>query len=85
MINSPAKNKRSYWINDKPVGRAVAKPHDPEAWMAGATETKGSWWPEWAAFLAEHGGKDVKPKAKPGNATYQAIEAAPGRYVKAKG
>jgi polyhydroxyalkanoate synthase subunit PhaC len=85
VINSPAKNKRSYWINDKPVGRAAAKPHDPDAWMAGATETPGSWWPEWAAFLAEHGGKDVKPKAKPGNATYQAIEPAPGRYVKAKG
>ena len=24
---------------------------------------------------------DVKPKAKPGNATYKAIEAAPGRYA----
>ncbi|HWW72189.1 MAG TPA: class I poly(R)-hydroxyalkanoic acid synthase [Duganella sp.] len=85
VINSPAKNKRSYWTNDKPIGRGVAKPHDPEAWLAGATETRGSWWPEWAAFLAEHGGKDVKPKAKPGNATYKAIEPAPGRYVKVKG
>ncbi len=84
VINSPAKNKRSYWTNDKPLGRAVAKPQDGEAWMAGATENPGSWWPEWAAFLAEHGGKDVKPKAKPGNARYQAIEPAPGRYVKVR-
>ena len=85
VINSPVKNKRSYWTNDKPAGRGVAKPHDPEAWLAGATETRGSWWPEWAAFLAEHGGKDVKAKAKPGSATYKAIEPAPGRYVKVKG
>ena len=84
VINSPAKNKRSYWINDKLAGRAAAKPRDPEDWIAGATETRGSWWPEWSKFLAEHGGKDVKAKAKPGNASYKAIEPAPGRYVKAK-
>jgi len=84
VINSVAKNKRSYWTNDKPLGRAAAKPQDGEAWMAGATENPGSWWPEWANFLAEHGGKDVKPKAKPGNARYQAIEPAPGRYVKVR-
>ncbi|OEZ59136.1 class I poly(R)-hydroxyalkanoic acid synthase [Duganella sp. HH105] len=84
VINSPVKNKRSYWTNDKPLGRAAAKPQDAEAWMAGATENKGSWWPEWAAFLAEHGGKDVKPKAKPGNARYVPIEPAPGRYVKVR-
>jgi polyhydroxyalkanoate synthase len=78
VINSPAKNKRSYWTNDG------GKTKGAEAWLAGATETPGSWWPEWAKFLAEHGGKDVKPKAKPGNARYKAIEPAPGRYVKVK-
>ena len=82
VINSPAKNKRSYWTNDAPPG--AAKPQDAEAWMAGATENPGSWWPEWARFLAEHGGKDVKPKAKPGNARYAPIEPAPGRYVKVR-
>jgi polyhydroxyalkanoate synthase len=52
--------------------------------MDGATEVPGSWWPEWAKFLEENGGRKVKPKAKPGNAKYKAIEAAPGRYVKVK-
>lgn len=80
VINSPAKNKRSYWTNDA----AGAGSGSADDWFAGATETKGSWWPQWAAFLARHGGKDVKPKAKPGNARYTAIEPAPGRYVKAK-
>ena len=79
VINSPVKNKRSYWINDQ-----AAKSADADAWLAGATENKGSWWPEWAAFLAEHGGKDVKPKAKPGNTKYKPVEPAPGRYVKVK-
>jgi len=84
VINSPAKNKRSYWTNDKPAGKGGAKPADADAWLAGATENPGSWWPEWAAFLATHGGKDVKPKTKPGNARYKPIEPAPGRYVKVK-
>jgi polyhydroxyalkanoate synthase len=77
VINSPAKNKRSYWVND---GKAA----DAQAWMAGASEQAGSWWPQWADFLNEHGGKKVKPKAKPGNAKYKPIEPAPGRYVKVK-
>ena len=78
VINSPVKNKRSYWINDS------GKAKNAEAWMGGATEVPGSWWPEWAKFLEANGGKKVKPKAKPGNAKYKPIEAAPGRYVKVK-
>jgi polyhydroxyalkanoate synthase len=78
VINSPAKNKRNYWINDG------GKAKNAEAWMDGATEVAGSWWPEWATFLEANGGKKVKPKAKPGNAKYKPIEAAPGRYVKVK-
>jgi polyhydroxyalkanoate synthase len=82
VINPASKKKRSYWTNDE-LKRKNGK-LDAEEWMKGATEHPGSWWPEWAAFLAEHGGKDVKPPAKPGNAQYQPVEAAPGRYVKAK-
>jgi len=82
VINSPAKNKRSYWTNDGTNAGGKAK--DADAWLAGASENPGSWWPEWAKFLAAHGGKDVKPKAKAGNARYKAIEPAPGRYVKVK-
>ncbi|AXA91026.1 class I poly(R)-hydroxyalkanoic acid synthase [Massilia sp. YMA4] len=77
VINSPAKKKRSYWTNADAGAPA-------DGWLAGATEHPGSWWPEWAAFLAEHGGKDVKAPAKLGNAKYKPIEPAPGRYVKQK-
>ncbi|MYN43025.1 class I poly(R)-hydroxyalkanoic acid synthase [Duganella sp. FT109W] len=78
VINSPAKNKRNYWTNDS------GKADSADAWFQGAAEHAGSWWPEWSAFLNQHGGKKVKAKAKPGNAKYKPIEPAPGRYVKVK-
>jgi polyhydroxyalkanoate synthase len=81
VINPASKKKRSYWTND---AKGKAKPAAAEAWMQGATEHAGSWWPEWAAFLAEHGGKQVKAPAKAGNAKHKPIEPAPGRYVKVR-
>jgi polyhydroxyalkanoate synthase subunit PhaC len=77
VINPPAKNKRNYWTNDK-IGA------DAAVWLAGATEHPGSWWTDWAAFLGKHAGKKIAAPRKPGNASYVAIEPAPGRYVKVK-
>ncbi|MES3025412.1 MAG: class I poly(R)-hydroxyalkanoic acid synthase [Pseudomonadota bacterium] len=85
VINPASKGKRSYWTNDaKPKVGKGAKPVAQDAWLDGATEHKGSWWPEWAAFLAEHGGKDVKARTKLGNAQHKPVEPAPGRYVKVR-
>ncbi|MDY0964131.1 class I poly(R)-hydroxyalkanoic acid synthase [Massilia sp. CFBP9026] len=81
VINPAAKNKRSYWVNDK---SGKSRPKDDAAWFNGAVENKGSWWSEWAKFLAQHGGADVPAPATPGNAQYMALEPAPGRYVKAR-
>ena len=83
VINPASKKKRSYWSNGQPR-TAKSKPQSAEQWMEGATEHAGSWWPEWAAFLAEHGGAQVKAPAKPGNKRHAAIEPAPGRYVKVR-
>ncbi|MBX9901404.1 MAG: class I poly(R)-hydroxyalkanoic acid synthase [Burkholderiaceae bacterium] len=77
VVNPPAKKKRSYWTNPK---TGV----DAETWLSGATEHPGSWWPEWADFLSQHGGKMVKAPVKQGNASYAVIEPAPGRYVKVR-
>ena len=82
VINPVAKNKRSYWVNDK---GGKSRPKNDAAWFDGAVENKGSWWSQWAAFLAEHGGAEVPAPAAPGNAQYSALEPAPGRYVKARG
>ncbi|CDG82770.1 poly-beta-hydroxybutyrate polymerase [Janthinobacterium agaricidamnosum NBRC 102515 = DSM 9628] len=80
VINPASKKKRNYWSNDT-ARPARAKPLSADDWFSGATEHAGSWWPEWAQFLAQHGGSDVKAPAKPGNRKHKAIEPAPGRYV----
>ncbi|HCN89556.1 MAG TPA: class I poly(R)-hydroxyalkanoic acid synthase [Oxalobacteraceae bacterium] len=77
VINPPKKNKRSYWSNDQ-------LERDAQAWFDGATEHPGSWWTEWAGFLASHAGQKIKAPRKFGNAAFRAIEPAPGRYVKVK-
>ncbi|MDE2082481.1 MAG: class I poly(R)-hydroxyalkanoic acid synthase [Burkholderiales bacterium] len=77
VINPPAKGKRSHWTN-------AALPADAEAWLAGATEHPGSWWPRWSDWLKPQGGKLVNAPRAPGSARYRPIEPAPGSYVKAK-
>jgi polyhydroxyalkanoate synthase len=77
VINSPLKNRRSYWTNP-------ARNADADDWLQGATEHAGSWWPSWSGFLAKHGGKQIAPPRALGAAAYPVIEPAPGRYVKVK-
>ena len=83
VINPPAKKKRNYWV--APAARAGAKaPASAQQWFDAAQEVPGSWWPDWAAWLASHAGKRIAAPRAPGNGTYKPIEPAPGRYVKAK-
>jgi polyhydroxyalkanoate synthase len=77
VINPPAKKKRSYWTNDNPAA-------DAATWLKGAEEHPGSWWPEWATFLAEHAGEEIPAPRRYGNVKFKPIEPAPGRYVKVK-
>ena len=77
VINPPAKKKRNYWTNN-------SLPADAEAWLDGATEVPGSWWPDWTAWLKPMAGALVAAPKAPGSAKYKAIEPAPGRYVRQK-
>ena len=80
VINPPAAKKRSHWVRDD--GKF---PKSVDEWIAGATETPGSWWDDWAGWLKGHAGKQIAaPKAYGNGKQYPAIEPAPGRYVKAK-
>ena len=81
VINAPVKNKRSYWTNDKVKDKFPNKHAD---WMASSAEHPGSWWTDWSNWLAAQGGKQVAAPKGYGKGKYKAIEAAPGRYVKAK-
>jgi polyhydroxyalkanoate synthase len=77
VINPPAKNKRHYFENNQ-----LAKTADE--WLSAAKEIKGSWWPNYAKWLEQFGGKRVKAKKTFGNSEYKKLEAAPGKYVKEK-
>ena len=70
VVNPPAANKYQYWTNE-------ALPERFEDFVAGATEHKGSWWPDWINWLATRSGPQV-----PARVPADGIEAAPGRYVK---
>jgi len=56
---------------------------DPEVWAAETPATAGSWWPEWADWLAARSGAPVAPPAigapKSG---YAPVCDAPGSYVR---
>ncbi len=77
VINPPEKKKRSHWVNPR-------LPKAADAWLEGATEHPGSWWPAWMTWLAPHAGKQVAAPRSPGDRRHPPIEPAPGRYVKAK-
>jgi len=77
VINPPARNKRSYWTHDDLNG-------DAADWLEKAEEKPGSWWPDWDAWMKRHSSGTVPAPSRPGNASYQVIEPAPGRYVKQK-
>jgi polyhydroxyalkanoate synthase subunit PhaC len=77
VINPPAKNRRSYWLNDD-------LDCDATDWLAGAKERPGSWWPNWDDWLKRHSSGTVRAPKEAGNANYPLSEAAPGRYVRMK-
>ena len=76
VINAPAANKYQYWTNQ-------ALPDSVEAWVAGAVEHPGSWWPNWAAWLAERSGPQVAAR-DPAAGVLPPIEDAPGSFVKVR-
>jgi polyhydroxyalkanoate synthase subunit PhaC len=73
VVNHPDKKKYQFW---------AGTPADSFAeWMKKATETPGSWWPDWAEWLAAL--SDPKIPARDAAAgPLKPIEDAPGSYVK---
>ncbi|WP_299863075.1 class I poly(R)-hydroxyalkanoic acid synthase [uncultured Hoeflea sp.] len=76
VVNPPAAGKYQYWTDG---------PKDAEFddWVAGATETPGSWWPHWHEWIRANSDAEV-PARKPGGKKLKPIEAAPGSYVRAR-
>ncbi len=77
VVNPPAAGKYQYWTKTGIKGADLAE------WRQDATETPGSWWPNWDAWLAKQSKGRQVPAREPGAVLGQ-IEDAPGAYVKVR-
>ncbi len=79
VVNPPAAGKYQYWTN--PGAHTTLAD-----FVAGATETKGSWWPDWVEWLRALGAETVAADGArlPGEGALEAIGDAPGDYVKSR-
>ena len=76
VVNHPAQNKYQFWSGGKPEG-------DFDTWAAKATETSGSWWPHWQAWIERQDSTRVAAR-KPGGKRLNALGDAPGEYVRVR-
>jgi polyhydroxyalkanoate synthase len=76
VVNHPDAGKYQFWTNP-------GERESLEAFIAGAQEHPGSWWPHWRAWLESIDSATVpaRGKRKPGGRGDKVIEDAPGRYV----
>ncbi len=79
VVNPPAAQKYQYWTNAEPVATL-------EEFVDGASETKGSWWPDWIDWLRAQAPAEVAASGArvPGKGKLKGIEDAPGRYVRTR-
>jgi polyhydroxyalkanoate synthase len=75
LVNPPGNPKATYRVNDE-------LPDDAEAWLASATQTPGTWWTDWTAWLAERSGSERPAPTKLGGQGHRPLEDAPGTYVR---
>jgi polyhydroxyalkanoate synthase len=79
IVSEPGHPRRHFRIGCRTPGRPYLAPED---WQAATPEQPGSWWPSWAAWLAEHSGPSTAPPPLGApELGYPALDAAPGTYV----
>ncbi|MFJ4653160.1 PHA/PHB synthase family protein [Nocardia sp. NPDC088792] len=74
LVNPPGNPKAAYRIG--PADNA-----DPGAWVEAAPQQKGSWWSDFAGWLADRSGPLVDAPATLGTAELPPLQPAPGTYV----
>jgi len=67
-------SRRKYWSGEAEL------PEEPEAWLRRQEERRGSWWPDWTAWLSQHD-NSRRPPPPLGNRKYPPRDRAPGIYV----
>ncbi len=74
MVNPPGNEKARYQL-------AKQCPEDPAEWLRWAETCHGSWWPDYASWLAERCGEEKAAPAELGGGGLEPIGEAPGTYV----
>jgi polyhydroxyalkanoate synthase len=74
MVNPPGNAKASYQM-------AKECPDDPQEWLRLAETYHGTWWPDYADWLAERCGEERAAPGELGGAGLAPIADAPGTYV----
>jgi polyhydroxyalkanoate synthase subunit PhaC len=80
VINHPDAVKYNHYL---PSDDLAGLPATADEWFAGLTEHKGSWWPDWAKWLAFRSGPMI-PARIPGDGALDIVCDAPGTYVLVK-
>ena len=80
VINHPEAKKYQHWL---PPEDMADLPATADQWQSQLVEHKGSWWPDWAKWLAERSGPQV-PARVPGAGGVKVLGDAPGTYVLVK-
>jgi len=77
VVNPPAAHKYHYWTNEQKVDTLAD-------FLAGAQESKGSWWPDWLQWIDRKSDSKVPAAGAriPGKGKLKALTDAPGRYVR---
>ncbi|HEY2441512.1 MAG TPA: alpha/beta fold hydrolase [Streptosporangiaceae bacterium] len=74
MVNPPGNDKARYQI-------AKQSPEDPAEWLRSAETCHGSWWPDYADWLADRCGEEKAAPAELGGGGLMPACDAPGTYV----
>jgi polyhydroxyalkanoate synthase len=75
IVNPPSEmSRRKFW-----AGEAEGET-DPDRWLSGREERRGSWWEDWTQWLQTRSLSPAEPPAL-GSPRYPALEKAPGTYV----
>lgn len=77
VVNPPDLGKYQYWTNDRIHDITLTD------WLKDAQEHKGSWWPDWRAWLETVDAEQVSARV-PGLGPLDVIEDAPGSYVRVR-
>ncbi len=74
LVNPPGNFKARYFAGSR-------LPEDPDAWLKGATENKGTWWDHWLKWYSARAGWEKQAPSAFGNSRFPALDRAPGTYV----